>query len=53
MMNGLRITKKVLLDQIKFLYVGRMSVEKGIYDFLKMFDEIKLNAELSIVGEEK
>ena len=44
--------KKVLLDQIKFLYVGRMSVEKGIYDFLKMFDEIKLNAELSIVGEE-
>ena len=44
--------KKVLLDQIKFLYVGRMSVEKGIYDFLKMFDEIKLNAELSIVGDE-
>jgi len=44
--------KEVLLDKIKLLYVGRLSAEKGIYEFLKMFDEAKLNAELSIVGEE-
>ena len=42
--------KEVLLDKIRFLYVGRMSPEKGIYEFLKMFDEIKLDVELSIVG---
>ena len=46
----LRNHKKVLLDKIRFLYVGRMSPEKGIYQFLKMFDEIKFNADLSIVG---
>ena len=42
--------KEVLLDKIRFLYVGRMSPEKGIYEFIKMFDEIKLDAELSIIG---
>ena len=46
----LRNHKEVLLDKIRFLYVGRMSPEKGIYQFLKMFDEIKFDAELSIVG---
>tara|TARA_B100000029_G_scaffold474353_1_gene516567 strand:- start:798 stop:1817 length:1020 start_codon:yes stop_codon:yes gene_type:complete len=42
--------KEVLLDKIRFLYVGRMSPEKGIFDFIKMFNEIKLEAEFSIVG---
>ncbi len=42
--------KEVLLDKIRFLYVGRMSREKGIFDFIKMFNEIKLEAEFSIVG---
>ena len=42
--------KKVSLDKIRLLYVGRLNPEKGIYEFLKMFDQIKLNAELSIVG---
>lgn len=42
--------KKVFLDKIRLLYVGRMSPEKGIYEFLKMFDKIKFNAELTIVG---
>jgi len=42
--------KKVDLDKFRFLYVGRVSVEKGIYQFLNMFDQIDLNAELSIVG---
>ena len=42
--------KEVLLDKIRFLYVGRMSPEKGIFDFIKMFEKIKLGAEFSIVG---
>jgi glycosyltransferase involved in cell wall biosynthesis len=39
------------LDKIRLLYVGRMSPEKGIFDFLKMFKEIKFNAQLSIAGD--
>ena len=42
--------KKALLDKIRLLYVGRMSVEKGIYQFLNMFDKMNLNVEFSIVG---
>jgi len=41
------------LDKIRFLYVGRMSHEKGIFQFLKMFNKIKLDSELSIVGDAK
>ena len=42
--------KEVLLDKIRFLYVGRMSPEKGIFDFIRMFEKIELRAEFSIVG---
>jgi len=42
--------KEVLLEKIRFLYVGRMSPEKGIFDFIKMFEKIELGAEFSIVG---
>ena len=42
--------KEAPLDKVRLLYVGRMSLEKGIYDFLKMFDQIKLDAQFSIVG---
>ena len=47
--------KEASLDKIKFLYVGRMSQEKGIFDFIKMFDKmnfdkINLEAEFAIVG---
>ena len=42
--------KDALLDKIRFLYVGRMSPEKGIFDFIKMFNKIELKAEFSIVG---
>ena len=45
--------KKPLLDKIKFLYVGRLNPEKGIYDFLKIFDKAELKAELTIVGDKK
>ncbi len=43
--------RKVLLDKARFLYVGRMSAEKGIFEFLKMFDQLKFDAQLSIVGD--
>jgi len=42
--------KSASLDKVRFLYVGRMSPEKGIFEFLKTFDKIKFDAELSIVG---
>jgi len=45
--------KEALLDKIRFLYVGRMSKEKGIFDFLKIFNQVELKAELSIVGNSK
>ena len=45
--------KDALLDKVRFLYVGRMSAEKGIFQFLKMFEKIKFDAEFSIVGDSK
>ena len=45
--------KQASLDKTRFLYVGRMSREKGIYDFIKMFKELNSNEELSIVGDTK
>ena len=45
--------KEVKLDKIRFLYVGRANPEKGIYEFLKMFDQLKLDAEFSVVGNLK
>ena len=38
---------------MKFLYVGRINPEKGILEFIKMLDDLKLNATLSIVSKEK
>ena len=45
--------KQVTLDKVRLLYVGRMRVEKGIFDFLKMFNKLSVNAELSIVSDVK
>ena len=45
--------KVVSIDEIKFLYVGRINPEKGIIEFFKMFDELKLNARLSVVSKIK
>ncbi len=45
--------KEVKLDKIRLLYVGRANPEKGIYEFLKLFEKIKLDAEFSIVGNLK
>ena len=48
--SWLRNHKNPLLDKINFLYVGRVSPEKGIFDFLKMFNQIKFDVHFSIVG---
>jgi len=45
--------KKALLDKVRFFYVGRINPEKGIFSFLNMFNEIKFDAEFSIVGNSK
>ncbi len=45
--------KEVKLDKVRFLYIGRVNPEKGIYEFLKMFGKIKLDAEFSVVGNIK
>ena len=45
--------KDALLDKARFVYVGRMSHEKGIFDFIKIFNNLKFDSEFSIVGEVK
>jgi len=51
--NWLKNNTKSLLDKPRLLYAGRIKVEKGIFSLLKMFDEMNVDAELSIVGNTK
>ena len=41
------------LDKVKFLYIGRMNPEKGIFQFIEMLKKIKFDFEFSIVGDNK
>ena len=43
--------KKPNLDKIKFLNVSRVNPEKGIFEFLEMFNQLKISAEISIIGK--
>jgi len=45
--------KKATLDKIKLLYVGRINPEKGIFEFIEMFEKLKLEIQFSIVGDAK
>ena len=45
--------KKPLLDKPRLLYVGRLKVEKGIFSLIKIFDEMKNDISLSIVGKKE
>ena len=47
---GKNITKP-LLDKPRLLYVGRIKVEKGIFNLIKIFDRVAGDKELSIVGK--
>jgi len=51
--NWLKNFKEVKLDKVRFLNVSRVNPEKGIYEFLEMFKEIKIDAEISIIGKTK
>mgnify|MGYP001208307927 CR=1 FL=1 len=45
--------KKISSKKVNFLYVGRLSKEKGIFDFIEMFNKINIDAKLSIAGYSK
>lgn len=49
----LRNFKEPKLDKIRFLYVARLNPEKGIYEFLEMFKELGMQADISIIGKTK
>ena len=49
----LRNHQKPKLDKVRFLYVARINPEKGIYEFLQMFEKIKIDTEISIIGKTK
>ena len=49
----LRDLKKPDLSKIRFLNVSRVNPEKGIFEFLEMFKELKIDAEISIIGKIK
>ena len=42
--------KKPNLEKAKLLYVGRIKVEKGIFSLLKIFENLKIDVTLSLVG---
>ena len=39
-----------ILTKPKLLYSGRIRVEKGIYSLFKIFDQLKKDIQLSVVG---
>ena len=45
--------KKPNLEKVKFLNVSRVNPEKGIFEFLDMFKQLTIDAEISIVGKIK
>ena len=45
--------KKPDLSKVKFLNVSRVNPEKGIFEFLEMFKELKMDVEISIIGKVK
>ena len=49
----LQNTKIPPLDKPRLLYVGRVKIEKGIFSLLKIFEELNIDANLSIVGKKE
>lgn len=45
--------KETSAETANFLYVGRLSKEKGIFDFIKMLKKVDLNTKLNIAGYSK
>jgi glycosyltransferase involved in cell wall biosynthesis len=46
-------TKKLLINEVKLLYVGRLKIEKGIFSLIDLIKKNNQNMTLSIVGAEK
>ena len=44
--------KKSLKKKIKLMYLGRLRKEKGYNDLLELFNQLKIKASLSIVGND-
>ena len=60
LINSSRIDKhwlsnhnKANISNAKFLYIGRMNPEKGIFQFIEMLNKVKFDFEFSIVGDSK
>ena len=49
--NWLKNITKPLLDKPRLLYVGRIKIEKGIFSLFKIFDQMNIDAKLSVVGK--
>jgi len=49
----LKDLKQVSLDKPRLLYVGRIKAEKGINSLFKIYEKLKNEIELSIVGDSK
>ena len=43
--------QKAKTDKVRFLYVARINPVKGINEFLEMFNNLEIKAELSIIGK--
>ena len=43
--------KEAKTDKVRFLYVARINPVKGINEFLEMFKNLEIDAELSIIGK--
>ncbi len=43
--------KEAKIDKVRFLYVARINPVKGINEFLEMFKNLEIDAELSIIGK--
>ena len=44
--------KKKFKKKIKLMYLGRLRKEKGYNDLLELFNQLKIKASLSIVGND-
>jgi|TARA_B100001964_G_scaffold242160_1_gene316243 glycosyltransferase involved in cell wall biosynthesis len=51
--NWLKSTREPSLDKPRLLYVGRIKIEKGVFSLFKIFNEIAIDAKLSVVGNTK
>ena len=49
----LKNSQKPLLDKPRLLYVGRIKIEKGIFSLLKIFGELSIDINLSVIGKVK